>query len=82
VYSNDVDYFASSTVTDKEAWLYGFFMADGSSVYCNRTQKYFSKRKNEYVIHKGKRANWKISNKSLERLVKAQNILLTKFNIK
>ena len=82
IYNNDIDYFASSTVTDREAWLFGFFMADGSSVYCDRTQKYFSKRKGEYVIHRGKRANWKISNKSLDRLNKAKEIMENSFCLK
>ena len=82
IYNNDIDYFASSTVTDREAWLFGFFMADGSSVYCNRTQRYFSKRKGEYVIHIGKRANWKISNKSLDRLNKAKEIMENSFCLK
>ena len=81
-YTKNIDYFASSTVTDREAWLFGFFMADGSSVYCSRTQKYFSKRKGEYVIHKGKRANWKISNKSLDRLNKAKEIMENSFCLK
>jgi DNA polymerase elongation subunit (family B) len=82
IYNNDIDYFASSTVTDREAWLFGFFMADGSSVYCDRTQRYFSKRKGEYVIHMGKRANWKISNKSLDRLNKAKEIMENSFCLK
>ena len=82
IYNNDIDYFASSTVTDREAWLFGFFMADGSSVYCDRTQRYFSKRKGEYVIHRGKRANWKISNKSLDRLNKAKEIMENSFCLK
>ena len=82
VYTKDIDYFASSTVTDREAWLFGFFMADGSSVYCDRTQKYYSKRKGEWVIHNGKRANWKISNKSLDRLNKAKEILEDSFLLK
>lgn len=82
IYTKDIDYFASSTVTDREAWLFGFFMADGSSVYCDRTQKYYSKRKGEWVIHNGKRANWKISNKSLDRLNKAKEILEDSFFLK
>lgn len=81
-YTKNIDYFASSTVTDREAWLFGFFMADGSSVYCNRIQKYYSKRKDELVIHNGKRANWKISNKNLDRLNKAKEILEDSFFLK
>jgi len=82
IYTKDIDYYASSTVTDREAWLFGFFMADGSSVYCDRTQKYYSKRKGEWVIHNGKRANWKISNKSIDRLNKAKEILEDSFFLK
>lgn len=82
IYETKIDYTINNDLTNKKSWLYGFFMADGSSVYCNRTQKYFSKRKNEFVIHKGKRANWKISNKSIERLSKAKEILESEFGIK
>ena len=82
IYTKDINYFASSTVTDREAWLFGFFMADGSSVYCDRTQKYYSKRKGEWVTHKGKRASWKISNKSLNRLNKAKEIMENSFLLK
>lgn len=82
IYSNNIDYCSESNITKNEAWLYGFFMADGSSTYCDRTQKYFSKRKAEFVTHKGKRAFWKISNKSLNRLNKAKDILENDFNVK
>lgn len=82
LYNKKIDYNINTDLTEKKSWLYGFFMADGSSVYCNRTQKYFSKRKNKIVIHNGKRANWKISNKSLDRLNKAKKILEEEFNIK
>ena len=82
IYSNALEYETTNDINENKAWLYGFFMADGSSVYCDRTQKYFSKRKGEYVIHMGKRSNWKISNKSLERLEKAKNILENDFGIK
>ena len=82
IYSNNIDYTINSDISTDKAWLYGFFMADGSSVYSNRTQKYFSKRKNKYVLHNGKRANWKISNQSLERLAKAKHIIESCFNLK
>ena len=82
LYNGDITYNIDKTITRNKAWLFGFFMADGSSVYCNRTQKHFSKRKNEIVIHNGKRANWKISNKSLERLETARNILTNEFKVK
>ena len=81
VYSNDISYNIDDSITPNKAWVFGFFMADGSSVYCDRKQKYFSKRRNEFVIHKGKRANWKISNKTLERLEQAKKILVNDFNI-
>ena len=44
------------------AWLIGFFVADGSSVYGDRKQKYYSKRKKEYVYHNGKRSSFTINN--------------------
>lgn len=82
LFNDDIIYDVDNSITPNKAWIFGFFMADGSSVYGNRKQKYFSKRKNEFVIHNGKRANWKISNKTLERLEKAKEILINDFNIK
>ena len=82
IYTDNIDCCSESSITEYQAWLYGFFMADGSSTYCDRKQKYFSKRKGEFVIHKGKRAFWKISNKSLNRLNKAKDILENDFNVK
>ena len=82
IYKGKVDYHQLNMVTKDEAWLYGFFMADGSAFYGDRTQKYYSKRKKQIVEHRGKRANWKISNKSLERLEKAQKIITDVFGVK
>jgi len=81
IFIDKITYTNNAIVSKDEAWLYGFFMADGSSVYCNRKVKYFSKKKNTFVYGKGKRADWKISNQSLDRLSKAQNILTNVFNI-
>ena len=82
IYTNNLDYAENSELNTNKAWLFGFFMADGSSIYCNRVQKYFSKRKGEVVLHQGKRANWKISNQSLNRLEKAKYILENDFGVK
>ena len=82
IYKGKVDYHQLNMVTKDEAWLYGFFMADGSAFYGDRTQKYYSKRKKQIVEHRGKRANWKISNQSLERLEKAQKIITDVFGVK
>ena len=64
-----------------EAWLLGFFIADGSSVYTNRKQKYFSKRKNCYVEHMGKRSEWTLNNTNYSKLEKAKVILDGMFNL-
>lgn len=82
LFNNNIKYKIDNSISLNKAWLFGFFMADGSSVYCDRQQRYFSKRKNEFVYHKGKRANWKISNQSLNRLEKAKQILENDFNVK
>lgn len=76
IYTKSVDYTQKEDdISEKEAWLFGFFMADGSSVYCDRKTKYFSKRKNDFVFYNTKRANWKISNQSTDRLNKAKKIM-------
>jgi hypothetical protein len=61
------------------AWLLGFFVADGSAIYGDRKQNYFSKRKNRIVEHNGKRAEWTISNKDASKLEKAKEIILREY---
>lgn len=82
LYEEPLKYAKCEELTPDKAWLFGFFLSDGSATYGDRIQKYFSKRKNEVVIHKGKRAAWKISNQSLERLNKAKKILEDEFKLK
>jgi len=67
-----------------EAWLLGFFVADGSSIYGNRKQKYYSKRKGDYVYHNGKRSEWTLNNQNYDKLLKAKSILdnMFGFNVK
>jgi DNA polymerase elongation subunit (family B) len=64
-----------------EAWLLGFFVADGSSVYGNRIQNYFSKRKNTYIKHMGKRSEWTLNNTDYIKLERAKVILDKMFNL-
>lgn len=82
LYEGNIDYKKSEILTADEAWLYGFFMADGSSCYSDRKYKRFSKKNNDYIEGITKRANWKISNKSLERLSRAEKIIENSFNEK
>jgi DNA polymerase elongation subunit (family B) len=63
------------------AWLIGFFVADGSSVYGDRKQKYYSKRKKEYVYHNGKRSSFTINNNDLDKLEKSKRIVLEEFGV-
>lgn len=72
---NDISY--------EEAWLLGFFVADGSSVYKNRkTKNYFSKKKNRLVEYNGKRGEWTISNKDRNKLERAQKVVESVYGIK
>lgn len=82
IYTDALDYNKNSLITEDEAWLYGFFMADGSATYCNRKIKRFSQQINDYIYYNGKRADWKISNKSLDRLNRAKEILENSFHMK
>jgi DNA polymerase elongation subunit (family B) len=80
---NDLNDFNSiNSISSDEAWLYGFFLGDGSANCSKRTQKYRSKKTGEIHINKGKRSDWKISNSNLEFLEKLKLILETKFKIK
>ena len=82
IYTNNIDYSEFANTSQNKAWLYGFFLGNGSSVYCDKTPTYFSKKQNKYINHAGKHVNWKISNQSLERLNKAKEILINEFGVK
>ena len=69
-------------LNEETAWLYGMFLGDGSALSSKRNKKYFSKRRNEYIVynHEG-RNDWKISNQNIEFLEKSKDILKKYFNI-
>lgn len=65
----------------EKAWLIGFFVGDGSSVYKDRKMKRFSKRKQDYVENNHKRCSFTINNINVESLKKAQKIIFEEYNI-
>ncbi len=69
------------TLTDDEAFLYGFFLGDGSSLNSKRKTKYKSKKTGEVKTYLVKRSDWKISNSRIELLEQLQIILKEKFNL-
>jgi DNA polymerase elongation subunit (family B) len=66
-----------NNLNEDTAWLMGFFMGDGSSVYNQR----YGKNKNGIKIKLGMRAGWKISNTNLSYLKRLKDILLNEYNI-
>jgi DNA polymerase elongation subunit (family B) len=64
-----------------KAWLIGFFVGDGSSIYNNRKKTYLSKRKNKYVQHNGKRVEFTLNNQNKEILKEAQNIINIEYGV-
>ena len=70
------------SLTADKAWLIGLFIGDGSSVYKDKPQKYFPKRKQATHYNMGKRGSWKISNINLDLLEKAKNILENEYGVK
>lgn len=77
--NNCIDY---ADLSENKAWLIGFFVADGSSVYKNRKRnKYFSKRKQRVVTHNTTRCEWTLNNKDLAKLKRAKLILMEEYGI-
>lgn len=66
IYNNNINFNINNEYDYNKAWLIGFFIADGSAIYCDNSIC----------------GEWKISNKSLDRLNKAKYILETYFNVK
>jgi DNA polymerase elongation subunit (family B) len=64
------------------AYLYGFFLGDGSASCSKRNVNYVSKKTGETKIYKSKRSDWKISNTRLDHLEKLASILENDFNVK
>jgi len=79
---NKLDKFDSlSSLSEDQAWLYGFFLGDGSANCSDRKCKYVSKKTGETNINKGKRSDWKISNSRLDVLEKLKLILEKEFGL-
>ena len=66
-------------ISEDKAWLYGFFLGDGSSTIAPRIQKYKSRKTGKTNINKGKRSDWKISNSKLIWLEKLKGVLENEF---
>jgi DNA polymerase elongation subunit (family B) len=75
--TNNID----TIITPAKAYLYGFFLGDGSATCSSRKQKYVSRKTGLTNINKGKRSDWKISNSRIEFLEKLQSILKNEFSI-
>ena len=69
------------SLTEDEAFLYGFFLGDGSSMNSKRKVNYTSKKNGENKIYLSKRSNWKISNTNIFHLDKLKTILKDSFGI-
>jgi len=65
------------SVDIEEAWLFGFFFADGSSVFSKRNNIKLKSGKESNLIRK----SWKISNTDVELLKQAKNILEKKYKV-
>jgi DNA polymerase elongation subunit (family B) len=68
-------------LTEDEAFLYGFFLGDGSSMNSKRKVNYTSKKTGEIKTYLSKRSNWKISNTKLTHLEKLKTILKDSFGV-
>jgi len=71
----------NNELTENMAYLYGFFLGDGSVICCERTSKYLSKKTGEVNYNKGRRSDWKISNTKIKFLERLQKILKDDFSI-
>ena len=67
-------------LSEDEAFLYGFFMGDGSAINNKRKVRYKSKKNGEIKTYLVKRSDWKISNSRVELLERLQTILKNRFN--
>lgn len=69
-------------LNEKTAWFMGFFLADGSSVYEFRHNKYFSKRDQTIHYNAGKRGCFTINKLNYNKLERANEILMNEFGVK
>jgi DNA polymerase elongation subunit (family B) len=72
---------STTEINEEVAFLYGFFLGDGSSLCSSRKQKYKSRKTGTVKYNKGKRGDWKISNSRKELLEKLQQILKNEFSV-
>lgn len=71
----------TNTITEKKAWLYGFFLGDGSANCSKRKQsRYTSKKTGLLRTYFVKRSDWKISNSRIPFLEQLKTILKDEFN--
>jgi DNA polymerase elongation subunit (family B) len=71
----------NNELTESMAYLYGFFLGDGSAICCERTSKYVSRKTGEIRYNKGRRSDWKISNSRIEFLERLKEILKHDFSV-
>lgn len=81
VYTNLENFETVNDISPKKAWLYGFFLGDGSANCLLRSKKYISRKTGKIKLHKTNRSDWKISNSNLEFLEELKNILSSEFNV-
>lgn len=81
VYNNLEKFDTTSNISEESAWLYGFFLGEGSA-NCARTRKkdYTSRKSGNVKTYITKRSDWKISNTKTHWLEKLNEILKTSFN--
>lgn len=72
---------SSTCLTVDKAYLYGFFLGDGSAISSYRGRKYKSRKTGVVKYHKSVRNDWKISNSRPDLLESLQRILKADFNI-
>lgn len=82
LFNGKITYDDNSSITLDKAWLFGYFMSCGHSIFYSNKQQYFSKRDNKFITHNCKKNYWGITDKQAERLEYAKNILMDEFNIK
>jgi hypothetical protein len=63
------------------AWMYGFFLGDGSATNAFRNREYKSRVTGKIKINSHRRCDWKISNTNLEFLTKLQGIIKDKLGV-
>jgi len=69
----------STDLTVGKAYLFGFFLGDGSAICSPRGRKYISRKTGVTKYHKSVRYDWKISNTRVNILEDLQKILKDEF---